>query len=158
LSPTSRSRTSTEIRDDFAWLRSGSSPIVTRADGVTEWWTFAGGRANAALAAAIEKAAGRGPARFDNFAVRPLAGADVVARIVADLRSRGPGEIRPAVSEESVSGLKFSDCLPPSVAKCVLAARLADPRAMEALAERSAASDGVPPPPAASSSHGSQGG
>ena len=49
-----RARTQIEtIRGEFPWLTVDASAVVTGPDGDTKWWTFAGQKANAALAPAL---------------------------------------------------------------------------------------------------------
>jgi ATP-dependent Lhr-like helicase len=100
--------------------------VVERRDGDLWWWTWAGERANATLAAALPNAID--PAvRYGNDALRlrtDLSRGDL-ARAVA---SAGTGALPPpAVDDRAVRGLKFADILPPDLARATLAERGADP-------------------------------
>ena len=58
------------IRAEFPWLTGGRGErLLVTGDGETAWWTFAGGRANAALAHELARRTGR-EVTSDNFAVR----------------------------------------------------------------------------------------
>jgi ATP-dependent Lhr-like helicase len=49
-----------------------------------------------------------------------------VAGYLEDLVAVDPARIVPAVSEQALDGLKFSECLPPDLARHVVRTRLAD--------------------------------
>jgi ATP-dependent Lhr-like helicase len=116
-----------ETRADFPWLHDDGGTVLALAGGKVSWWTFAGGRANAALAAEL---GGRLGARVaaDNFAVRFEAGAGLaeVSGLIDGLRELDPSQIVPAVSEDAVEGLKFSECLPGDLAVETVRGRLLD--------------------------------
>ena len=108
---------------------SSSRPTAT-----TAWWTFAGGRANAALAHELAR---RLDVRVtsDNFAVRfPPRQSD--ARLIEQRdprpgRESTPGQLVPPASEQALEGLKFSECLPQRAGRPASSqARLSDPRAV----------------------------
>jgi ATP-dependent Lhr-like helicase len=102
----------------------GGTVIVRDAGGDVRWWTWAGWRANATLAATLSGLAD--PAqRIEDFHVR--------------LRSdAAPGSWKaavdgieerlclPVVESKALDGLKFSDALPRHLAETTLAQRLAD--------------------------------
>jgi ATP-dependent Lhr-like helicase len=98
------------------------------------WWTWAGGRANAVIAAAFDHAAPGIVEAMDRYDDRYLrVRSDVSARGVSDglaqARDRfGPdlGGVEPDVTEEAVRALKFAELLPPQLAHETLAARLGD--------------------------------
>jgi ATP-dependent helicase Lhr and Lhr-like helicase len=102
----------------------GGSVIMRDAAGDLRWWTWAGYRANATLAATLGELAD--PAqRWD----------DVQVRLRSDLtpaawreRTAGAGHrLRlPEINDKALVGLKFSDALPKDLAVATLAARLAD--------------------------------
>ena len=91
--------------------------------------TFAGGRANAALA---HELANRLDAKVasDNFSIRfpPGLGADAIGPALDGLRGADPGSLVAPASEQAIDGLKFSECLPRDLAVRVVRARLADER------------------------------
>ena len=94
------------VREGFAWVGPG-----TAIDG-ERWWTWAGSRANASLAAGLG-------GRADGLSVVT----DEVLT-VADVRAVVP--VEPAVDEDALEGLKFSALLPADVATEVLAQRSGD--------------------------------
>ena len=94
------------VRESFAWVGPG-----TTIDG-ERWWTWAGSRANASLAAGLG-------GRADGLSV-----VTEEALTVADVRAVVPTE--PAVDEAALEGLKFSAVLPADVAAEVLAERIGD--------------------------------
>jgi ATP-dependent Lhr-like helicase len=99
-----------------------------------EWWTFAGGRANACLAAGLEQRAGH-PASFDNFTVRfkATAQAAAAAGAIDALRTAPVDDLLPQVDLRAIDGLKFSACLPPPTASNLVGTRLHDGAAMRAI-------------------------
>lgn len=100
--------------------------LVTRAGDDVRWWTWAGYRANATLAATLPSVA--------DPVQRPT---DFYVRLREDLtfaswrqarESAGNGEllVLPDVDRRAVSGLKFAAVLPERLAVATVAARLAD--------------------------------
>jgi ATP-dependent Lhr-like helicase len=116
-----------EARDEHAWLDDGGTTLRRRPDGQVEWWTFAGARANASLAASLGAANVR---RFDNFAIA-FANVDLAAAqgSIGRLRAGDSPLLRPDVTEDALDGLKFSACLPKHLAGLVLQRRADDARA-----------------------------
>ncbi len=124
------------LREEYESRVSPDATVVEELSGRLRWWTFAGGRANAVLAAALEAGA---PELLDegsfsnlNVAVRSDATAPAVAAALRRARSRlddDLGGIEPAVSEQALKRLKFSELLPPTLARRTLAVRSADHRA-----------------------------
>jgi ATP-dependent helicase Lhr and Lhr-like helicase len=51
---------------------------------------------------------------------------EVVQQAIEELRSRDPSTLLPEVNEEALEGMKFSDCLPPTLAVHVLSMRTRD--------------------------------
>ena len=99
------------------------------------WWTFAGQKANAALAPALASLT-HVSATSDNLGIEferalPL---DAVRQAIEELGTRDPGTLLPTVSPEALEGMKFSDCLPPALAVHVLGMRNRDPMAVRARA------------------------
>jgi ATP-dependent Lhr-like helicase len=102
----------------------GGSVIVRAADGDVRWWTWAGFRANATLAATLSRIADP-LQRFDDQHVRLRE--DLTPKMWRD----GTGDAAdrlclPEISDKALVGLKFSDALPKRLAIATLAARLAD--------------------------------
>jgi ATP-dependent Lhr-like helicase len=117
------------IRWEFPWLAGDDANGLGSSGGEVAWWTFAGGRANAALAHELARRSGT-RIGSDNFAVRfpPHAAIDAIASHLGDLVAVDPAQIVPPVSEQALDGLKFSECLPLDLARHVARTRLADVR------------------------------
>lgn len=117
----------TEVRHDFAWLASGDSAVVVNPQGEAEWWTFAGHRANAMLAAGLSQAT-RSSQTHESFTLTFARGVLLTdaEQAILDLRSREVSELLPTVDERAVKGLKFSDCLPDEVTLHLLQMRMRD--------------------------------
>jgi ATP-dependent helicase Lhr and Lhr-like helicase len=117
------------VRSEYPWLSGDEAHVLLVAGEEAAWWTFAGGRANAALA---HELANRLDAkvRSDNFAVRfPRGlGAEAIGLALDGLRGADPGSLAAPASEQAIDGLKFSECLPRDLAARVVRARLADGR------------------------------
>ncbi|GIF74295.1 DEAD/DEAH box helicase [Asanoa siamensis] len=100
----------------------GSLAVRDRHD--LRWWTFAGYRANATLAATLTEVVDP-IQRFDDFAIRLRS--DVVSAewraLTADAAER---LCLPEVAPRALHGLKFGVALPMRLAQATLAARLAD--------------------------------
>lgn len=123
-----------EERDDERGTVHPAGTIIARDRDDVRWWTWAGFKANATLAATVSDLADS-EQQFTDTYIRmrsdltpemwKLATADVVERLCL-----------PAVDEDAVTGLKFSEALPQRLAVATLAARLADvPSAERALSE-----------------------
>ncbi|WP_449064931.1 DEAD/DEAH box helicase [Planomonospora algeriensis] len=100
--------------------------LVTRAGDDVRWWTWAGYRANATLAATLPSIADP-VQRPTDFSVRLRE--DLTPAAWQEARSRaGDGEllVLPDVDRRAVSGLKFSAVLPERLAVATVAARMAD--------------------------------
>ncbi|GLW09627.1 ATP-dependent helicase [Microtetraspora sp. NBRC 13810] len=100
--------------------------LITRAGDDVRWWTWAGYRANATLAATLPSIADP-VQRPTDFAVRLRE--DLTPAAWQEARDRaGDGEILvlPDVDRRAVRGLKFSSVLPERLAVATVAARLAD--------------------------------
>ncbi|MFG2905832.1 DEAD/DEAH box helicase [Kitasatospora sp. NPDC048286] len=108
--------------------------LITRSGNDVRWWTWAGYRANATLAATLSSVA--------DPVQRPT---DCYVRLREDLTTpmwqcarAGAGDLLvfPDVDRRAVKGLKFSAALPERLAMATVAARLADfPGASAALSE-----------------------
>ncbi|GGL40974.1 hypothetical protein [Nocardia jinanensis] len=116
-----------ELRDSRAGGTVGSEATIVHATPITaRWWTWAGYRANATLAASMSTIAARH--RPDDFGIplRPDLTADLWRGALETVRSGLPALEQPAADQRAVRGLKFSDVLPPDLASATIAARLAD--------------------------------
>jgi ATP-dependent Lhr-like helicase len=116
------------IRDEYAWLDLDGSVVLTNPDSGTQWWTFAGHRANACLAPALAQVLNRTPSH-DSLAIRidepvPADELDNAFRAVRSLPIEG---LVPVIEPAAVDGLKFSECLPTQLALQELQSRTRDP-------------------------------
>lgn len=114
-----------EARERFMEEVHPGGTVITRGSGgYVKWWTWAGHRANATLAATLAEVAV--PAQQIN---------DCWIRLREDLTPDAWKQVSvaasdhlclPEVDERAVRGLKFADALPPKLAESTLARRLAD--------------------------------
>jgi ATP-dependent helicase Lhr and Lhr-like helicase len=113
------------VRDEWGGLvRPGGNVIVRASDGDVRWWTWAGLRANATLAATISDIADP-QQRFDDQHIRLRE--DLTPQMWRDATIDAAQRLcLPDVSDKALVGLKFSDALPKRLAIATLAARLAD--------------------------------
>ena len=105
-----------------------STHLVRSSNDWLLWWTFAGLFANSAIAEAI-RGQGMQVGKVDNFVIaldadtpRESAG----HRTQGGLSTLDGASLRTPVSDRAVSELKFSECLPPSLAVKVLSERMTD--------------------------------
>ncbi|WOX21221.1 DEAD/DEAH box helicase [Streptomyces solicathayae] len=114
-----------EARDHFMDAVHPGGTLVTRGRcGYIRWWTWAGHRANATLAASL--GAVTSPAqRINDCWIRLREDVDPRAwkQAVADVSG---GLCLPEVDPRAVKGLKFGEALPPRLAEATLATRFAD--------------------------------
>jgi ATP-dependent Lhr-like helicase len=102
-----------------------SGTLVTRlADGDIRWWTWAGHRANATLAASLPSVVAP-QRRFDDRWIR-LRDDLTPARWKTAVEDAAAGLSLPEVDGRAVRGLKFGEALPARLAEATLAARTAD--------------------------------
>jgi ATP-dependent helicase Lhr and Lhr-like helicase len=124
------------LRDELGGVVTEGGTVLRRAGSQVTWWTWAGGRANATLAAALS-AVVEPAGRLHDRHLRVRDGVDTSALTDAVRRAGSEPMPAPAVAEEAVRGLKFADALPAGLAARTLAERLADvPGAERVLAER----------------------
>lgn len=122
------------VRDEARHLVDPAGTVLTRDGDQVRWWTWAGGRGNAVLAAALAEVAPElvdDTSRFDNRYVRlrPVASAGALTEALRAARGAFGDDLRgvsPEVSDDAVRQLKFADLLPPDLAHHTLAGRLAD--------------------------------
>jgi ATP-dependent Lhr-like helicase len=115
-----------EVRTEYDWLDCNRTVVLRDATGLS-WWTFAGLRANAALADYLRRG-GVDASKADNFRIH-LGDAVATAALEGELRSAaaaGPGAMRTPIEEKTIEELKFSECLPRQVAVRALQERLTD--------------------------------
>ncbi|MFZ3494066.1 DEAD/DEAH box helicase [Streptomyces sp. 5.8] len=114
-----------QARDHFLErVHPGGTLIIRDADGRMRWWTWAGHRANATLAATLDGLTVPGQ-RINDHWIRLR---EDVSPVVWKARTAGAaGRLcLPAVDERAVRGLKFAEALPPRLAEATLSARLAN--------------------------------
>lgn len=134
-----------ELRVDYADRVDSARTVVSRREGRARWWTWAGGRANAVLRAALSAVQPSLVAEsytIDNrhIALRSDATAQDVGQAIRAAKGMlGEGLERavPDVTERAVKQLKFAELLPPALATSSLAARLADHQGAATVAARS---------------------
>ena len=106
-------------------MHPGGSVIVRDRQGDDlRWWTWAGFRANATLAATLTEVVDP-VQRFDDSQIRLREDLtrDEWRALIADADQR---LCLPEVNQKALDGLKFSEALPERLALATLAARLAD--------------------------------
>ncbi|MBP0458332.1 DEAD/DEAH box helicase [Streptomyces montanisoli] len=116
-----------EAREHFMECVHPGGTVIVRERGKADqlrWWTWAGHRANATLAATLGSAAVPGQ-RINDHWVRLR---DDLTAGDWKLARQGAAErlALPDIDERAVQGLKFSDALPPRLAEATLSIRLAD--------------------------------
>ncbi|MBG0825173.1 DEAD/DEAH box helicase [Planomonospora sp. ID91781] len=128
--PVRLSRRATErlaaVREDAPDTVDPAGTVVTRDPGTGDvrWWTWAGCRANATLAATLEGVAVPGQ-RVDHASVRLRD--DLTLETWKAGTAGAAGRLcLPDVDDKALHGLKFSVALPGRLAAATLAARLAD--------------------------------
>lgn len=109
----------------------GDGTVVVADGGSVIWWTFAGLRANLTLAHLLASAAGYEP-QVDNLAVYlpTSAGVTAVLEPIEDVRRHAEWWNQVPVSDDALTGLELSVCLPRPVATSMLRVRIADPEAV----------------------------
>jgi len=110
--------------------------VVHRTDDQVRWWSYAGFRANATLAASLPDVV-YPDVRPDDFGIRlrPDLTAGMWRTALAARRSLLPALVLPRADLRAARGLKFSDVLPEEEAAATIAARLADPVAARMVLE-----------------------
>jgi ATP-dependent Lhr-like helicase len=110
-----------QLREQFDFLTDDTTEIVVDETGEAEWWTFAGGAANAVLASFVRPGT---TAQSDDLSVR-FVGEAVPSRdhLLIALESWTPSEVAVrSYSEE----LKFAKCLPSHLLRSCVSTRLFD--------------------------------
>lgn len=105
-------------------IHPGGSLIRRHEDGDVRWWTWAGFRTNATLAATVSEVVD--PVhRFNDQQIRLRE--DLTPTMWRELsRDANTRLCLPDVNEKALAGLKFSDALPKRLAMATVAARIAD--------------------------------
>ena len=113
-----------EVRDEHLPAVHPGGTVITRAGDDVRWWTWAGYRANATLAATLSDLTDS-VQRFDDTSLR------LRGDLTPDLWKAGTADAAerlclPDVDRRALAGLKFNEALPERLATATLAARLAD--------------------------------
>jgi ATP-dependent helicase Lhr and Lhr-like helicase len=113
-----------EVRDEYLPTVHPGGTVITRAGADVRWWTWAGYRANATLAATLSELTD-GTQRFDDTGLR------LRSDLTPDLWKAGTADATerlclPDVDERALAGLKFTEALPERLATATLAARFSD--------------------------------
>jgi ATP-dependent Lhr-like helicase len=119
-------------QEEFDFLSECSTTALrSQSEGRAYWWTFAGLRANAALSDVIRGLPGVG-SFADNLAIRieGVTTADKMESISNTIRENPPRGGSCAEVAKAIEDLKFSACLPSSLADQMLSIRLSDPGAV----------------------------
>jgi ATP-dependent Lhr-like helicase len=113
-----------EVRDEHAHAVHPGGTVITRSDGDVRWWTWAGYRANATLAATLSHLTDS-IQRLDDASIRMRTdlSLEMWKAGIADAAER---LCLPDVDQRALAGLKFNEALPERLATATLAARLAD--------------------------------
>jgi ATP-dependent Lhr-like helicase len=114
----------TSLRKQWADRVWDSGTVVERRDDEVWWWTFAGGRGNATLAAALASIVD--DERPDNHRLRLRADVGAANLRAALSTASAAGLPPPAIDDDAIRGLKFAEILPPGLAAGTLATRLLD--------------------------------
>lgn len=111
------------LKTDFSWIDEESTALV-RKGGTTNWWTFAGLRANAMLMVLLGDLVDA-PSAPDNLSLQMKSQVDsqVVQRALDGVRADSSSI---PVSEKALKELKFIECLPTALANRMLSERAAD--------------------------------
>ena len=120
------------VREEFEFLSEGATTAVrSQSEGRTYWWTFAGLRANSALSDSMRRQFGVNSSA-DNLVIKLEDGtsAEVMESIHAAIKQNPPQGGSCGGITKAIEDLKFSACLPISLAESMLSIRLADPEAV----------------------------
>jgi ATP-dependent helicase Lhr and Lhr-like helicase len=113
-----------EVRDEHLPTVHPGGTVITREGDDVRWWTWAGYRANATLAATLSELTDS-TQRFDDAVIRMRTDLtrDMWKAATADAAQR---LCLPDVDDRALAGLKFNEALPKRLAAATMAARLAD--------------------------------
>ena len=113
-------------QDDAPDMVHPRGTLITRLGDDVRWWTWAGYRANATLAATLSSIGDPVQRPTDSYVrLREDLDAEMWRTVRKAVDPKGP-LVLPDVDRRAVSGLKFSAALPERLATATLAARLAD--------------------------------
>ncbi|HET9899353.1 MAG TPA: DEAD/DEAH box helicase [Streptosporangiaceae bacterium] len=113
-----------EIRDDERHSAHPAGTVISRRRDDVRWWTWAGYKANATLAATLSDLTDD-MQRFTDASIRLRS--DLTREMWKEAtRDAADRLCLPDIDRRALAGLKFSEALPPRLATATLAARLAD--------------------------------
>ena len=125
-----------EVREEHLSAVHPAGTVITRDGEDVRWWTWAGYRANATLAATLSHLTDS-VQRFDDASLR-MRGDLTLQMWKAGTADATERLCLPDVDERALAGLKFNEALPERLATATLAARMADlDSAVRVLAEPS---------------------
>ena len=113
-----------QVRDEHVAAVHPGGTVIVRDDDDVRWWTWAGYRANATLAATLSHLTDS-VQRFDDASIR-MRGDLSLEMWKAGTAGAAERLCLPEVDQRALAGLKFSEALPERLATATLAARLAD--------------------------------
>lgn len=116
-----------ELRNDHPWVDNEATSIVRHPSGEIHWWTFGGGAVNALIKEHLRAQTG---IRSDNLSIR-FPSTCTLEELEEQLGTLSPETIVPIPDEEAIKNLKFSECLPPTIAAEVFCSRFNAPEAIE---------------------------
>ncbi len=120
-----------QLREGHAFLHDEATPVTDEGDGGVKWWTYAGGRGNKLLAAALQEklggkvTAGNDAVRFSGSAALSQVAIRAAIREVAEgprLTWSDAARLTDVKANARVS--KFQPCLPPEVEQELVAREL----------------------------------
>ena len=133
------------LRDEWQHRVDPGRTVLLHESDATRWWTWAGGRTNALLRAALDHVAPEicdpiSTFTNDHVVLRgDTTGAELRAALAMAREEYGDdlSGVEPEISDRAIQDLKFSDMLPRGLAVRTLASRVADhPHAASAAAVR----------------------
>jgi ATP-dependent Lhr-like helicase len=119
------------LRSDIGHRAAANASVVS-AGAEPRWWTWAGGKGNASLAATLPDIVDL-DRRIDNNSLRLRSDVSREKLCQAIDAHQQDGPANPEVSEDALQELKFAEILPPDLARNTLAARIADPHSAQIL-------------------------
>lgn len=114
-----------EVREEFHWVAEKTTSVVS-PDGKVQWWTFAGAKANACLAAGVAFHL-HSPATPDSLTITFEDGVTdrAVLQAITALRAK-PEDFMPSLDDEALESIKFAQAVPPIMLTQMLQRRLGD--------------------------------
>ena len=109
-----------ELRHKLTFVDGAMVPFVNDGSGDIRIWTFAGGRANAAIGQAIPNTR----ASSDDFSITIKS--ESSKAVMEAFSGLDDISIRPSLSGQMTSDLKFAQCIPKEIATSTIEARLLD--------------------------------